>query len=81
MFKEEVIRELEQARQKYEEAAKWTWGKISGFDFTDIIYEKRSRVSRITINRPQAFNSFKSSGVFIFKNWDCPGSNARCSSV
>jgi dihydroxynaphthoic acid synthetase len=36
------------------------WGKVPGFNFTDIIYEKRPGVARITINRPQAFNAFTS---------------------
>ncbi len=34
------------------------WQKVSGFDFTDIIYEKRPGVARVTINRPQAYNAF-----------------------
>ncbi|OGW15467.1 MAG: 1,4-dihydroxy-2-naphthoyl-CoA synthase [Nitrospinae bacterium RIFCSPLOWO2_12_FULL_45_22] len=36
------------------------WEKVAGFNFTDIIYEKRPGVARITINRPQAFNAFTS---------------------
>lgn len=43
---------------------KWTsWEKVKGLDFTDIIYEKKYRtegggVARITINRPERYNSF-----------------------
>lgn len=36
------------------------WEKVPGFDFQDIIYEKRPGVARITINRPQAYNAFTS---------------------
>lgn len=34
------------------------WQKVSGFEFKDIIYEKRPGVARITINRPEAYNAF-----------------------
>ncbi len=34
------------------------WQKVPGLDFTDIIYEKRPGVARVTINRPQAYNAF-----------------------
>ena len=34
------------------------WKKVPGFDFKDIIYEKRPGVAKITINRPEAFNAF-----------------------
>ena len=34
------------------------WEKVPGFDFKDIIYEKRPGVARITINRPEAYNAF-----------------------
>ncbi|MBM3118702.1 MAG: 1,4-dihydroxy-2-naphthoyl-CoA synthase [Chloroflexi bacterium] len=34
------------------------WEKVSGFEFTDILYEKRPGVARITINRPDALNAF-----------------------
>ena len=34
------------------------WQKVPGFEFTDIIYEKRPGVARITINRPEAYNAF-----------------------
>lgn len=43
---------------------KWEpWAKASGFDFTDIIYEKKryaagGGVARITINRPDRLNAF-----------------------
>ncbi len=38
------------------------WEKVSGFSFTDLIYEKRHRdagggVARVTINRPEKLNS------------------------
>jgi 1,4-dihydroxy-2-naphthoyl-CoA synthase len=33
----------------------------AGFDFKDILYEKRPGVARITINRPQAYNAFTTS--------------------
>jgi len=36
------------------------WEKLPGFDFTDIIYEKKPGVARITINRPKAYNAFTS---------------------
>ncbi len=36
------------------------WEKVAEFEFTDIIYEKRPGVARITINRPKAYNSFTS---------------------
>jgi len=32
--------------------------RVEGFDFSDIIYEKRPGVARITINRPEAYNAF-----------------------
>jgi dihydroxynaphthoic acid synthetase len=34
------------------------WQKQEKFGFTDIIYEKRPGVARITINRPESFNAF-----------------------
>jgi 2-ketocyclohexanecarboxyl-CoA hydrolase len=34
------------------------WTKVSGFNFSDIIYEKRPGVARVTINRPEVFNAF-----------------------
>ena len=39
------------------------WEEVSGFDFTDIIYEKKCHtdggcISRITINRPKVLNAF-----------------------
>jgi len=34
------------------------WKKVLGFDFKDIIYEKRPGVARVTINRPEAYNAF-----------------------
>jgi len=41
-----------------EEVVKKKWEKVPGFEFKDIIYEKRPGVARITINRPEAFNAF-----------------------
>jgi len=41
-----------------EEATKKKWEKVPGFDFKDIIYEKRPGVARITINRPESYNAF-----------------------
>jgi len=38
----------------------YTWEKVPNFNFTDLIYEKRPGVAKITINRPQAFNAFTS---------------------
>jgi dihydroxynaphthoic acid synthetase len=38
----------------------YTWEEVSTFDFTDIIYEMRPGVAKITINRPKAFNAFTS---------------------
>ena len=32
--------------------------RVEGFEFKDIIYEKRPGVARITINRPEAYNAF-----------------------
>jgi dihydroxynaphthoic acid synthetase len=37
------------------------WGRVPGFDFKDILYEKRPGVARITINRPEAYNAFTTS--------------------
>ena len=37
------------------------WEKATGFDFKDIIYEKRPGVARVTINRPEAYNAFTTS--------------------
>jgi dihydroxynaphthoic acid synthetase len=34
------------------------WEKVSGFEFKDILYEKRPGVARVTINRPEAYNAF-----------------------
>ena len=36
------------------------WEIVPGFNFSDIIYEKRPGVARVTINRPKAYNSFTS---------------------
>ncbi|MEW6034012.1 MAG: enoyl-CoA hydratase-related protein [Chloroflexota bacterium] len=36
------------------------WQKVTGLQLTDLIYEKRPGVARITINRPEAFNAFTS---------------------
>jgi naphthoate synthase len=41
-----------------EEVAKKKWEKVPGFEFKDIIYEKRPGVAIITINRPQGYNAF-----------------------
>ncbi len=41
-----------------EEVAKKKWEKVPGFEFTDVIYEKRPGVARIILNRPQAYNAF-----------------------
>ncbi|MDO8723955.1 MAG: enoyl-CoA hydratase-related protein [Syntrophales bacterium] len=38
----------------------YTWEKVTGFNFTDLLYEKRPGVAKITINRPEAFNAFTS---------------------
>ena len=37
------------------------WKKVPGFDFKDIIYEKRPGVARVIINRPEAYNAFTTS--------------------
>jgi len=37
------------------------WEKVPGFDFKDILYEKRPGVARVTINRPEAYNAFTTS--------------------
>jgi naphthoate synthase len=37
---------------------KTRWTRVSGFDFKDILYEKRPGVARVTINRPEAYNAF-----------------------
>jgi dihydroxynaphthoic acid synthetase len=37
------------------------WEKAAGFNFKDIIYEKRPGVARVTINRPEAYNAFTTS--------------------
>jgi dihydroxynaphthoic acid synthetase len=37
-------------------ARKWEW--VPGFDFKDILYERRPGVAKITINRPEAYNAF-----------------------
>lgn len=39
------------------------WGKVPGFEFKDIIYERRPGVARITINRPKAYNAFTTDTV------------------
>ena len=41
-----------------EEIAKKKWEKVQGFEFKDIVYEKRPGVARVIINRPEAFNAF-----------------------
>ena len=41
-----------------EKVARKKWEKVPGFDFKDIIYEKRPGIARITINRPEAYNAF-----------------------
>ena len=46
-----------------EEATVKKWEKVPGFDFEDIIYEKRPGVARVTINRPESFNAFRSNTV------------------
>ena len=40
------------------------WEKVPGFEFKDIIYEKRPGVARITINRPEVFNAFTTDTQF-----------------
>lgn len=40
-----------------------SWTKAESFGFTDIVYETRPGVARITINRPEAMNSFRSQTV------------------
>jgi len=47
-----------------EEVAKKKWEKVPGFEFKDIIYEKRPGVARITINRTEAFNAFTTDTQF-----------------
>lgn len=42
---------------------KATWEKVPGFDFKDILYEKKPGVARITINRPDSFNAFTTDTV------------------
>ncbi len=37
------------------------WEKVPGFDFKDIVYEKRPGVARVTINRPETYNAFTTS--------------------
>jgi dihydroxynaphthoic acid synthetase len=37
------------------------WKRVPGFNFKDIIYEKRPGVARVTINRPEAYNAFTTS--------------------
>jgi len=37
------------------------WKKVTGFDFKDIVYEKKPGVARLTINRPEAYNAFTTS--------------------
>ena len=37
------------------------WEIAAGFDFKDVIYEKRPGVARVTINRPEAYNAFTTS--------------------
>jgi dihydroxynaphthoic acid synthetase len=37
------------------------WERVPGFDFKDIIYEKRPGVARVIINRPEAYNAFTTS--------------------
>ena len=37
------------------------WEKVPGFDFKDIVYEKKPGVARVTINRPEAYNAFTTS--------------------
>jgi dihydroxynaphthoic acid synthetase len=34
------------------------WHSVAGFDFQDVIYEKRPGVARVTINRPESYNAF-----------------------
>ena len=47
----------------------WTpWEKVKGFDFEEILYEKKYRVQgggvgRLTFNRPERMNSFTSKGI------------------
>ena len=34
------------------------WEKVPNFEFTDILYEKKPGIARVTINRPDALNAF-----------------------
>ena len=34
------------------------WGNVPGFEFKDIIYEKKPGIAKISINRPEAYNAF-----------------------
>lgn len=35
------------------------WVKVEGMELTDVVYERRPGCARVTINRPEAFNSFR----------------------
>jgi len=49
------------------------WKKVAGFDFEDLIYEKKyldaGGVARMTINRPERLNAF--TGKTIRHMWEC----------
>ncbi len=49
------------------------WSKVEGFDFDDLIYEKKylatGGVARMTINRPETLNAF--TGTTIRHLWEC----------
>jgi len=54
------------------------WQKVAGFEFKDIIYEKRPGVARITINRPEAFNAFTTDTQFeLIKAFEDAANDAR----
>ncbi|MFC2036251.1 enoyl-CoA hydratase-related protein [Chloroflexota bacterium] len=40
------------------------WIKVAGFKFEDVLYEKRPGVARITINRPESYNAFRTQTQF-----------------
>ena len=40
------------------------WQKVAGFKFEDVLYEKRPGVARITINRPESYNAFRTQTQF-----------------
>ena len=45
----------------------------ASFEFREVLYEKRDRVARVTLNRPQAYNALSANGTAKWTLFDARG--------